>query len=330
MRISKKSQTLLLPTFCFTAVVLSGCLFGGDSTPGTDPNVSSFKVEACKDLPPAQQKTADSLVALATDKMKSEMKGLFDSSNGSWENAKARNTDEALKLYDQALVVAPGHCGATFGRSIASTLTLNHDAKLDQMVKKMDSANQKNSSNNSVIGSTTALLKMTPDKAMPILLKTSAKLQTFDYPTVTEFQILISNSFMPKLDEMIASLEAVMLYPNFTFDFTNDNGKVIQLDQGDIGPVLAGLKVTKAYFTMIVGYQWELAVNGKYDWADNLNGMKAGDFDHLTAKQTESLDYIKNLFTVNSSFSKIKPEWKANVQAIPTLWRGCSILCTCP
>jgi hypothetical protein len=298
-------------------IFLSGCFFEGDKITSTKTD-KPVKIAACQDLAPTQMKTADSLVALGTAKMTADMEYMFSDSVNAWADVKARNPRAALNLYDQALVVAPGHCGATFGRAVASAMMLNQDPKLDAFVVKAEASTN---GNNPVkkMGSGRALLKLSPDQAAPALLKLSANMDNIDLPTVTEFQALVESSLMPKLDSTIGALEEALKFEGFTFEFTTEDGQVHQLDHGEIGPMLAGLKVAKAWLTIAAGYQWEITVNGKYTWFDSIQAIKMADYDHLRPGQVAALDQVTGLFKTGSSFSKIRPAWKARVNGIPTL-----------
>ncbi len=312
-----KSQLYPLVSLAIGATVLSGCIFGGDGK-GIQKPVTPVNVQACQDLAPGPKKIADSLVVEGTAKMTADMEYLFGDSVNNWDNVKARNPQAALKIFDQALAVAPGHCGATFGRAVATSMMITQDPKLDVFVKKVESAD-KSPDVVRKVSSAGALFKLSPDQAPPVLLKLSAELKYVDYPTVTEFQALVADVLMPKVDSTIASLEVALKYENFAFEFTNQEGRTFQLDHGEIGPILAGLKVVKAWLTVAVGYQWELAVDGKYTWFDTLSKIRNPDFDHLRPEQTAALDHLTGLFETTSPFSHVKPEWKAQIQGIPTL-----------
>lgn len=299
--------------------VLSGCFFQGpDDSPA--PIDQPIVVSACRDLEPGIKKTADSLVAEGTAKMTADVEYMFSDSVGSWEAARARNPQAALKLFDQALQVAPGHCGATFGRAMASAMMVTQDPKLDAFVKKAEAANT-DTSNHAVlkIGSGRSLFKITPDQAAPVLLKLSADMQSIDLPTVTEFQGLVETTLMPKLDSTIAAMEEVLKFGDFAFEFTTQENRTFQIDHGEIGPALAGLKVMKAWLTVAAGYQWELAVDGNYAWFQTFEQIRASDYDHLSPAQTAALDQMTGLFKTGSPFSKVKPAWKAKVKGIPAL-----------
>ncbi len=318
-----KKHFVTIYTLTLAAALFTGCVFSGDpGTPPkeTGPSTNPIAVTSCTDLPAAQQKTADSLVTLATAKMTADMEYLFSDTVDSWKTAKARDPQAALALYDQALKVAPGHCGATFGRAVASTMKLTQDPKVDAFATKAEAAsNANNGSGIPKISSGRALLKLSPDQAAPVLLKLTASMNAIDYPTVMDFQELAASTLLPKLDSTIAAIEVALAYANFAFEFTTQDGRMIQLDQGDIGPLLAGLKVTKAWLTIAVGYQWELGLNGTYWWIDSIRNIQTPDFDHLRPGQKDALDHLTGLFSTSSLFSKIKPDWKTSVNGIPAL-----------
>ncbi len=310
--------------------LLSGCLFGGDgNAPATID--TPIKVTACQDLAPALQKTADSLVVLGTAQLTGDFEYMFSDTVQDWNGFKSRSTAGALQTFDQALKVAPSHCGAMFGKAVASAMMITQDPKLDAFVKKAQAYSDSNGTSNIAaqqVHSGLALVKLSPDQGAAVLLKLSAEMKYFDPPTVVEFQALVESTLMPKLDSTIASMDAALKFDSFAFEFTNKRGMTYQLDHGEIGPLLAGLKVAKAFLTLVAGYQWEVALDGKYGWADTLanignqnfsGDLPTNDYDHLRPSQIAALDHLTGLFSTSSSFSKIKPTWKAKVKNIPVL-----------
>jgi hypothetical protein len=223
-------------------------------------------------------------------------------------------------LYDQALALAPGHCQAVFGRAIASASLITQDPKMDAFIKKVESMDSAGPAETRV-GSFSGLMKTSPDRAAPILLRLNANLDRVERPTVREAQELIEQSLMPKLDDLIRSLEIVMDYQMFAVRLDVD-GDSVEIDRSEVGPGLAGLKVAKAWLSVVAGYDWEVAVAGKYDWADTLNAMGDADFDNLSPGQKAALDHLTGLFQESSPFSKVRSGWAARIQGIPALLLG--------
>jgi hypothetical protein len=308
-----------LVSLAIGACLFSGCLFDGDPV---SPEIldKPVQISACADLAPAQKASADSLVELANAKMTVDMEYMFSDSVNEWKDIQGRGPKAALNLYDQALKVAPGHCGATFGRAVAATMMTTQDPKFDNFVTKVEQASD-NPPNQSMmkVNSGMGLLKLAPDQAAPVLMKLNADMKKMDYPTVSEFQDLVESTLMPKVDSAIAALEETLKFENFTFEFTTEERGLIQLDHGEIGPLLAGLKVVKAWLTVAAGYQWELAINGKYSWMDTLENLDEMDFDHLRPGQIAALDQVTGLFKTTSPFSRVKPTWKSRINGIPAL-----------
>jgi hypothetical protein len=109
-----------------------------------------------------------------------------------------------------------------------------------------------------------------------------------------------------------------MDYEMFAIRFKSGSDS-IEIDRGEVGPGLAGLKAAKAWLTVVAGYEWEIAVDGTYDWVDTLNGMDNDDFDHLSPGQIKSLDQATSLFKQGNPFSRMRPAWKDRIQGIPAL-----------
>jgi hypothetical protein len=310
---ASRAAIWLLPV---SALFTQGCFLGGE-TPQT-PNAPAM--ESCVDVSAASAHSADSLVALANEAMVSNFQ-YWSEQDGEWQLIQRRNPHAAIGLYDQALRIAPGHCQAIFGRAVASATLLTQDAKMDAFMAKVEGSEPlpvAKAGAKSSARSMAALMKMTPDQAAPVLLKTSAKLREVDRPTVAEAQALIETVLMPKLDSTIAAMESVMDFPLFAIRFSVE-GDTVEIDHSEIGPGLAGLKVMKAFLTIVAGYQWEVALDGNYDWVDSLSEIQMEDYDHLSSVQTRALDHLTGFFSQASPFSKVRPAWRTPIQGIPAL-----------
>ncbi|MEO6095209.1 MAG: hypothetical protein ABIW76_05880 [Fibrobacteria bacterium] len=303
---------LLFYTVPLTTLVFGGCLFGGGDDPVTGPPA----LDACVDVPANVSAEADGLVASANDLMVDNFDYWFKET-GSWADMKRRNPQSALTLYNQALTLAPGHCQAVFGSAMASATMLTQDPKMDAFIKKVESMDG-TSEPAAKFGSMAGLMKTTPENAAPALLKLSSGLKKLDRPTVREAQDLIETVVLPKLEQTIAAMETVMGYERFAIRF-DVKGDTVEIDRSEVGPGLAGLKVAKAWLTVVAGYNWEVAINGNYDWIDTLSDIDNEDFDHLTPGQKTAADNLLGLFDQGSPFTKVRTGWKTKVQAIPSL-----------
>jgi hypothetical protein len=297
------------------ALLLGACIFGSDSGGKKNPGPTG----PCVDVPAAVRSQADALVAEANAAMVDNFDYWFNQTEN-WDQVKLRNPQAAIALYDQALALAPGHCQAVFGRAIASASLITQDPKMDAFIKKVESMDSAGPAETRV-GSFSGLMKTSPDRAAPILLRLNANLDRVERPTVREAQELIEQSLMPKLDDLIRSLEIVMDYQMFAVRLDVD-GDSVEIDRSEVGPGLAGLKVAKAWLSVVAGYDWEVAVAGKYDWADTLNAMGDADFDNLSPGQKAALDHLTGLFQESSPFSKVRSGWAARIQGIPALLLG--------
>lgn len=306
-RLTRAAALLLLPA---ASLLMNACVFGGEEEKKTTAPPSG----PCVDVSGPALKTADSLVALGNEEMVSNFQYWSDQ-DGEWKEIKRRNPQAAINFYNQALLAAPGHCQAIFGRAVASATMLTQDPKMDAFIQKAE-----NSGPGPVakVGSMAGLMKLPPDQAPQALLKVSGELRLMDRPTVREAQELIEQSILPKLDSTIQAMETVLDYDLFAVRFSVD-GDSVEIDRSEVGPGLAGLKVMKAFLTMVAAYEWEVAQDGKYDWADTLSELRMEDMDHLRPAQTQALDHLTGLFAQTSPFSKFRSGWREKVRAIPAL-----------
>jgi hypothetical protein len=230
-----------------------------------------------------------------------------------WQTVDEARTHAALDYYNEALAAAPGHCGAIFGRGLAQAVLLIQDKGVNQAVASAVSDGQ---------GSRplAKAYKASRDEAAPLVLRVAAGLQTAGQkPFIEREQDRIATEILPGLDSVIASLDAVMTKENFSVDFPRNDGTYLQVDAGDIGPVVGGLKVVKAVILVICGYQWEVAQNGSYAWMDRLETINRSDYKHLAPRQKETLDHLTGLFQVGNAFTRAKPAWKPLIGNIPDL-----------
>ncbi len=304
------------------ALVMAGCFFGSEDKGGTGPAPGPT---TCPDnLTAAQERAGDSIVAIAAGLQGKDLVFLFDTlfqsgfDTANWTQAKARDYQRVLDLYNQALAAAPGHCGALFGRALANMTLVIKDPALDAFIANMNLDPQ-------VRGATT-LFKVAPDQAAPILLKTSARMRAMDRTTIQEIQDLVGNSVLPRLDTALVDLNRVMQYPKFTFTFrfftntlTRVDTNTVMFDHALLGPTLGAFKVAKSVLLMVAGYDWEIALSGSYAWLDTLSNISDVDLDSLRPGQTAALDQFTGLFQTTSSFSRLKPAYAAQVHGIPAL-----------
>lgn len=317
-------RVLIILAALVTAAALTGCFFGEDDPPGDKPPVS---ISPCVDVAPAVRAKADSLVAAGNREMVDNFDYWFSRSDDWWD-AKARSPQGALDDYDDALRAAPGHCQAVFGKAMASATMLTQDRRMDDFIRKVEAtdgpiavgkvAAKTGGGHKARPPAFAALFKTPPEQAAPALVKLSARLERVDPPTVKEAQELIEKVIMPKLDSAIAALETIMDYRMFAVRFDVD-GDSVEIDRGEIGPGLAGLKVAKAWLTVVAGYDLDLTPDGNYDWIRTLDDLRQEDYDRLTAGQTAALDRLTGLFKTSSPFTRMKPAWKARINGIPEL-----------
>lgn len=309
-----------LPAFALCgAFGLSGCLFGGNDS-ATQPGPGSFASDGgpCVDLSADARAKADQYVKDGNNALAQDFKFWFSDSRG-WTDVKGRSPQAALTAYDQALAAAPGDCRAKFGRAIATASMLTQDKKMDDFVGKVDASVEDTTATYlPKRGGFAGVFKISADKSAPALLKLSHNLASVDKVTLEDVQSLIETTLMPKLDSTITALEEVMDYSMFSVHFTLD-GDTVEIDRGEIGPGLAGLKVAKAWLTVVAGYNLDVKMDGTYDWVRTLADLNDSDFDHLATEQKAALDHLEGLFDQGSQLTRMKPQWKDRLQGVPAL-----------
>ena len=305
-------------SLCLTGLALTGCVIGGGSgeaIPSGGPHTIS--AQNCADLTPAQQKSGDSLVALAQKLQAGDMDKIVSLKNTSWQSIDEDKANQAVAIYDQALTVAPGHCAALFGRAMSRAGTLLQNQVVnDAVVQSL----QKGSASKSGASLPVAqAYKANPDEAAPLVLRVVSGLASVDKPYLSQQQERLSTEFLPQLDSIISSLNAVMAKGDFAFTYVGENGKVTEIDAGEVGPMLGGMKIARAILLVVCGYQWEIAKDGSYSWMDHLGNLSDDDLSHLNSTQRSDLDHMVGLFQVGNPFTRVKPEWKSEVRNIPNL-----------
>lgn len=313
-----RARLLALGLSGIYGLALSGCVFGGNSGEAVaNSGPKAIPTAHCADLKPAQQKTGDSLVSLAQTLQAGDVEMIASIQEGQWEGVNESRANQAIALYDQALQAAPGHCAALFGRAIARAGILLQDRSVNEAVGQ---TLQKRSASEPVSDLPLAqAYKADRDEAAPLILRVASGLAGADKPYITEQQERLSTEVLPQLDTVIAALNAVMANGDFSFTYTRPDGDLIEIDGGEVGPMLGGLKVARAVLLLICGYQWEIAKDGSYAWMDRLSDLSQDDFSHLTPSQRGDMDHLTGFFKVGNAFTRVKPDWKAAVQGIPSL-----------
>lgn len=298
--------------------VFTGCVIGdgsGEVVPAPGPN--PIPTAHCAELNPAQQKTGDSLVALAQKLQAGDVEMIVSIKDKDWQGVNEVGANQAIALYDQALQAAPGHCAALFGRALARGGLLLQDKAVNEVVAQ---ALPKASAPEKAAALPVAqAYKSDRDQAAPLILRIASGLSNVNKPFISAQQERLATEVLPQLDSVIASLNAVMVNKDFSFTYTRKDGSLIEVDAGEVGPVLGGLKVARAVLLLICGYQWEIAKDDSYAWMDRLGNMGRDDFAHLSAAQRSDLDHLTGFFQVGNAFTRVKPEWKAAIQGIPNL-----------
>jgi hypothetical protein len=147
------------------------------------------------------------------------------------------------------------------------------------------------------------------------LLKAQVSALTTDDVTLERAQGILENRVLPKLNQAISRLDAVMAMDNFEFNITHE-GETLQLDKGEVGPLLAGMKVLKAYLITFVAIELHLELDGSYGWLDDIAAIES--YDNLSETETAALDHVTSIFK-DPSMVTIRDDWKAAYSAVPDL-----------
>jgi len=306
-------------------VSFTGCgLLSENPTETADKGTLLPSGGTCANLSAEQQAKGDSLVALATETGITSIEDMFQElNNNDWDKAKNLTPSQAHALFKQALEVAPGHCEALFGYTITSLSMVFGDQELDKFIKHVKDSYNDSNYNGPLLKVSQDFIGLDPKDAPVVLLKANQNINRVEEITILEIQTLIENSFLPRIDTAIARLQTIMTYDNFAFEFTvnnNTSNKIIQIDRGEIGPLLAAAKYFKTFMLMIVSRELQsVMLNNSFDWVKTLNQMKKEDYLSPTAEQTTALDHATGLFLPTSTFTSIRPEWKAAYNGIPDI-----------
>lgn len=290
-------------------LLATGCFY--NETPDSEPaGPKPAPSVRCADLSADQQAKGDALVAKAQAMQAADIE-MMANRDIDWQTIETARIKSAISLYDQALAVAPGHCGAVFGKAMAQGMLLIQDQAVNEAV---------NHSLGKQGGAPLAkAFKTSAAEAAPIVLQVASGLGGSAKPFITAQQDRFADEVLPKLDTVIAALEAAMAQADFSVRFVRADGSPVEFDKGEIGPVLGGLKVAKAIVLLLAGVSWEIAKDGSYAWMDDLSNLNPSQFKNLTAAQRQSLDHLTSLFAVGSPFTRVKAGWKESIKGIPAL-----------
>ncbi len=274
---------------------------------------------------------ADSLVLLATTKAQASFEQMGEAlAGGDMEQLRSEAPSDAEAMIDQVLAKYPGHCNAQFAKA---TLTLTHivNAKeLDTLIQLMNVVSEED---DGIIDEEDGIIEVEdPESSLDFaqamnqdvqgvpasLFKGSYALQNGDAVTITRIQDAVEKSVMPLLDSTQAFLQNAMNYDDFAFRFKRD-GRVYEIDKGEIGPALAAVKVARAYVIYFLAHELEVAKDGDYAFVDTLDNIKTEDFKDLRPGQVAALDHTVSLLNVNSLFTTIKSSWASAYKNIPSL-----------
>lgn len=293
------------------ALQFTACVFGNGDAPAAQDGPRPAPSARCADLTPEQQRRGDALVAQAQALQAGDVRRLTARGDSLAGAPDERSTRAALELYNQALAAAPGHCAAILGRALAQASLLIEDGGANQAVAALEKS--------SGARPLAKAFKASNGDAPALVASLALAAQGAPKPFITAQQDHIANDILPVLDSVIAALDAALKAGDFSVDFPRGDGTVVQIDAGEIGPALGGLKVVKAVVLILVGVQWEFAQDGSYAWMDKVGNLNDRDLANLSADQRAALDQLKSLFAVGSPFTRVKPGWKESIHGIPAL-----------
>ena len=313
-------------TFGLAASLFTGCLLEDEgSETNSDIQIVNQGVDDsahCANLTQEQQAVGDSLVSLANTSMTDALSLMSEEDD--WDDMQKHAPTEALDLYNEALEKAPGHCAALFGKSVASMYVLTQNQELNQFIDDFQATIDKYDdeiSTSTSVSSVRDIIKLSPEESPQLLLKTSSKLSARDNITTEDFQRVIENVILPEVNGAISRLEVILASDHFEFNVVNDEGtedeERIQIDKGEIGPFLAGLRILKSYLVTILAHELDFSQNGDYQWMKDLVSIDDESFDNLTPAQTNALDHFTGMFARDAKITSIKEKYAAAYANIP-------------
>ena len=292
----------------------------GENGDGTEKETDNGSNDNCGGVTDEQQAVGDSLVELANASAVHSLELMVDSED--WEDMKNNAPNDALTLYDEALELAPGHCGALFGKTVTSMLVMSQDQELNDFMDDFQATQDKyGDEDDDDVNTVADVMTMSPENSPALLLATSARIAETDEVQMRDLQLLIESTFLPEVDDAIERLSTILYGGEFEFEFVIEEGtrdeQTIQVDKGEIGPLLAGLRVFRTFLITILAHELDFSKNGSYDWMGDLFSIDDPDFDNLDAGQTAALDHFTSFFDRDAEFTTIREDYAAKYEQIP-------------
>ncbi len=286
-----------------TSIALfTGCTSEGDSSsPASSlPQEVDYTVTACADISDAE---AQASLEKATTNSVSILEALASSN---FDSAKVVSASTKAQ-FAQLLAKYPSNCGAQLGYAVTIIADLVNNQQINDLY------------NTATGNDPTSLLNIDPESYSKVLMKTNALAKSSNQTLVTEqVQSIIATGVLPAVDSAIILLRNIVNTKDFAFTFTV-NGRVLELDNGEIAPVLGVLQYVKAYLTAIASINIDASLDNSYNWALTLANMDASSFDSLSTDEKAAIDHVTGLLSDKSPFTTVRNGWESRWTAIPSL-----------
>lgn len=257
--------------------------------------------EAIKEMDNAQQDIYDFMEAFADGDLKESQK-----------------LSATLKTaYSKALDAHPGNCEAQVGYALATVADLLNNKTFNDVVDTIQSIIEAEDGPDSDmdlddVDVRASLYKINAGDAANIVVKTAALAKESSQKVITDrIQDAIANEMLPAVDTAITYFKNVMDAEKFSIKYSFDK-HTVTLDNGEFGPAVAALYVTRAIMTAIASFDIDVSKDGKYDWIDTLAKLNESNY-----KNNPGAQYVVKLLDRNHPFGTVKKDWLTRYKNIP-------------
>lgn len=257
--------------------------------------------DAIKEMEDAQQDIYDFMEAFAEGDLKESQK-----------------LSASIKsAYSKALDAHPGNCEAQVGYALATVADLLNNKTFNAVVDTIQSIIEAEDGPDSDmdlddVDVRASLYKINAGDAANIVVKTAALAKEKSQKVITDrIQDAIANEMLPAVDTAITYFKNVMDAEKFSIKYSFDK-HTVTLDNGEFGPAVAALYVTRAIMTALASFDIDVSKDGSYDWIDSLINLNESNY-----KNNPGAQYAIQLLDRNHPFGTVKKDWLTRYKNIP-------------
>jgi tetratricopeptide (TPR) repeat protein len=231
-------------------------------------------------------------------------------SNGasiSYDNMQIEDWQAANSSYRQALSLDPDNSDAKFGVAVTEFVTVVKSESIETMYN--DLAGAENPFN---LGGATDGVMFKQAVAQKLVSASTGD----NFPEIHQIQDTLAAVVLPALDEAIKLLEDVFDDASFTQEITIEN-ETRKIGHSEVAVLLAGYKVLRSAFVFVVAWDLDIDQNGSYAWIDGaFDESEVPEGKLFNQGQTEALQFVVDLMSVQSPFLTIRSGWESKYKSI--------------